>query len=235
MKKLFAILLIAVICFGFPACGGETIEYTETPDIIENMVKSSDDTTDCTAFFGIWEAVSAGDYDYVEIYPTDSETRFEIRRNEYVEASGYLQYESEHGFVYAFNEHDGYGYRCFFDDIGRLNIAHYGSFKLNNDLNIYTAVQEDFELFGSWYYDGTAASDRIIEIDADGNWIMNESIGSQGAYKMVDYGVIKRSDWDNEIYLASSSVYGGTTYRVYRENSNTVYWGDGNECFRRTD
>lgn len=236
LKKYLVLLLIAVLSLSFAACG-EDDSGTNAPGIIEDMVKDSNDATDYSDFFGTWTANDNNGYDYIEIYRDNDETRFEITHGEDLAASGYLQYMTEYGYVYAYNEHDGKGYRCSFDLNNALNIDSFGVFNLSGDKKSggNGTQSGDFGFTGAWLLDGDTDADSTIEIDADGNWVLYERQGYGGELEPVDRGSMSYTEDDGEIYFADSSEFSDIAYQVTKADDNTIYWGGENDCYIRSE
>ena len=72
------------------------------------MVKLSEDSTDYSDFRGTWKAEENTEYDLIEIYAGEEETRFEIQNGDDIAASGYLQYIEDYAYALRMSsEHDG--------------------------------------------------------------------------------------------------------------------------------
>lgn len=233
MKKILAVFLAAIIFLCLAACGDK--DPFSAPETLDDMVKESYDQNDYSAFLGTWKATGDSKYDNIEIYGYNDETRFEIESGDDLAASGYLQYMPDHGYVYAYNQHDGIGYRCSFDEEGILTVCSFGTFK-NTDNAAAEGSDDDLSgLTGTWYLDGDAAADSIIRIEADGMWRLDERPGGDGEPKTTDMGKINRSDQYEEIYNASSYLFDDVRYEFTVTDENTMYWGGENDCYIRVE
>ena len=130
IKKFLGILLAAVLCLGFAACGEK-----QAPNVIDDMVKEYDDTTDYSDFLGAWTSEEAG---YLEAnLAEENSVIFEIYLGDNQAASAYMQYVEKYGYVYAYNDLDGKGYRCSFDENGALTVESFGTFTKLDETDEY--------------------------------------------------------------------------------------------------
>lgn len=234
MKKILTVFLMGILCLILSACGHDGA--AEAPETLSDMVKLSDDSTDYSDFRGTWKAEENTEYDLIEIYAGEEETRFEIQNGDDIAASGYLQYMEDYAYVYAYNEHDGVGYRCSFDENGVLTVSSFGTFKKadSSDNGLDSGTDNGVSaLSGNWYLDGDANADSIIEIDESGNWRLYERPNGDGDPQLIDEGSIAHSGEEGDIYIASSDKYDGVKYQFGVADENTVYWGGENDCYIR--
>ena len=123
MKKCLALLLALLLALSLAACGGDNSPpVDEPPASLEDMVKDSSIDADYSGFLGTWMSDDSAEL-IVEPSEDGDETRFALYGADgTVEASGYLQYMEEYGYVYAYNEHDGVAHQCWFDENNSLSI-----------------------------------------------------------------------------------------------------------------
>ena len=129
MKKCLALLLALLLALSLAACGGDSSPpVDEPPASLEDMVKDSSIDADYSGFLGTWMSDDSAEL-IVEPSEDGDETRFALYGADgTVEASGYLQYMEEYGYVYAYNEHDGVAHQCWFDENNSLSIDSLGTF-----------------------------------------------------------------------------------------------------------
>ena len=129
MKKCLALLLALLLALSLAACGGDSsTPVDEPPTSLEDMVKDSSIDADYSGFLGTWMSDDSAEL-IVEPSEDGDETRFALYGADgTVEASGYLQYMEEYGYVYAYNEHDGVAHQCWFDENNSLSIDSLGTF-----------------------------------------------------------------------------------------------------------
>ena len=235
MKKCLTLLLALLLALSLAACGGDSsTPVDEPPASLEDMVKDSSIDADYSGFMGTWV-----NDDSAELIVEPSEDVEEMRFALYgadgtVEASGYLQYMEEYGYVYAYNEHDGVAHQCWFDENNSLSIDSFGTFtQTSGGADDTQAGGDNAALAGVWYLDGEAGAESIIEIDANGNWSLSERPGGDGDPTQVDGGSLQ-ADPDNEgLYYASSSLFDDTVYDMTVVDENTMYWGGEYDCYMR--
>ena len=235
MKKCLALLLALLLALSLAACGGDSsTPVDEPPTSLEDMVKDSSIDADYSGFLGTWVNDDSAEL-IVEPSEDGEETRFALYGVDgMVEASGYLQYMEEYGYVYAYNEHDGVAHQCWFDENNSLTIDSLGTFTpTTGGMDDTQAGGGNAALAGVWYLDGEAGAESIIEIDANGNWSLSERPGGDGDPTQVDGGSLQ-ADPDNEgLYYASSSLFDDTVYDMTVVDENTMYWGGEYDCYMR--
>lgn len=140
MKKWrsFAALLLALsVSLCLTACGENSDGSTDSiPESIENLVIDDSVEYDYSNFFGTWlgEDGSVLLMEHIEDI-TNSERFMLSDSNDELLSSGNLQYVEEYDYVYAYNEHDGVAYRCWFDEENALHIESVGTFsKVSGDV-----------------------------------------------------------------------------------------------------
>lgn len=128
-KGLAAFLLALAMSFSLMACGGSDGGTDTIPESIENLVIDDSVEYDYSNFFGTWlgEDGSVLIMEHIEDI-TNSECFMLSDANDELLASGNIQYVEEYGYVYAYNEHDGIAYRCWFDEDNALYIDSFGTF-----------------------------------------------------------------------------------------------------------
>lgn len=235
MKKCLALLPALLLALSLAACGGDSsTPVDEPPASLEDMVKDSSIDADYSGFLGTWMSDDSAEL-IVEPSEDGDETRFALYGADgTVEASGYLQYMEEYGYVYAYNEHDGVAHQCWFDENNSLSIDSLGTFtQTTGGVDDTQAGGGNAALAGVWYLDGEAGAESIIEIDANGNWSLSERPGGDGDPTQVDGGSLQ-ADPDNEgLYYASSSLFDDTVYDMTVVDENTMYWGGEYDCYMR--
>lgn len=236
MKKCLALLLALLLALSLAACGGDSsTPGDEPPTSLDDMVKDSSIEADYSGFTGAWVNDDSAELLIVEPSEDGEEMRFALYGVDgTVEASGYLQYMEEYGYVYAYNEHDGVAHQCWFDENNSLSIDSLGTFTQTTGGADDTQTDGDYAaLAGVWYLDGEAGAESIIEIDANGNWSLSERPSGDGDPTQVDGGSLQ-ADPDNEgLYYASSSLFDDAVYDMTVVDENTMYWGGEYDCYMR--
>ena len=238
MKKCLSLLLALLLALSLAACGGDdnSAPSDEPPATLEDMVKDSSIDADYSDFRGTWVNDDSAEL-IVEPSEDGEETRFALYGVDgMVEASGYLQYMAEYGYVYAYNEHDGVAHQCWFDENNCLSIDSFGTFTQTAGSADDTQTDGDYAaLAGVWYLDGEAGAESIIEIDADGSWSLSERPGGDGDPTQVDGGSLQAVPDNGGQYSASSSLFDDTMYDMTVVDENTMYWGGENDCYMKMD
>lgn len=137
MKRKYILAFKAlIICLTLMACGSNNTnnnnETDATPNRIDNLVIDDSINYDYSNFLGTWLGED-GSKLIVEEY---TGIRYELSNiNDELLASGNLQYMEKYGDVYAYNEHDGIAYRCWFDKDNTLYLDSLGTFsKVSGDI-----------------------------------------------------------------------------------------------------
>lgn len=132
-KRHAAFLLALTMSLSLMACGSSSDGGTDTiPESIEDLVIDNSVEYDYSNFLGTW----LGEDDSVLIVEVlYDQIRYELSdTSDELLASGDLQYVEKYGHVYAYNEHDGIAYRCWFDEDNTLHIDSVGTFsKVSGD------------------------------------------------------------------------------------------------------
>ncbi len=257
-KKSMAVMVPAMVLL-LTACGGETVETTETTNMEEvvGTISPQDDpneglggdltedtVNDFSGYEGIWLGEANNEYDSIEL---DAEGNWTLYRGGEVVADGYLLYEPEWESIYAYNYQDGSGGRFAVEDDGRLYITTYGYFTYgdgmetiwyNDDGNEYYSWNADLyqrdvsEFAGVWYYDGDLAADTYIVIDGSGNWSYYQRASGDAEGTEMDYGIFTYSTDEASTYYADSTMYDGVSIRVFEFDTDELIWGDEGAYYR---
>lgn len=231
IKKGISLALALVMCLSLTACGDKD-ENSTVPTTIENMVMDDSIEYDYSGFLGTWMDADSNVLLGEEL---NGRTRFILDdTNDELLASGEFQYSEEYGYVYAYNEHDGFAHQCWFDEDNALHIDSFGTFtKVSSDMPGETVGDEAdcAVLAGSWYLDGDVNSASSLEIDGSGTiWSLYER-SAGGEWSEVDYGTI-RAVGENE-YEAVSDAFEDVIYDLYLADENAMYWGGENDYYGR--
>lgn len=137
MKRKYILAFKAlIICLTLMACGSNNTssnnETDATPNRIDNLAIDDSINYDYSNFLGTW----LGEDDSKLIVEEYTGIRYELSDiNDELLASGNLQYMEEYGYVYAYNEHDGIAYRCWFGKDNTLYLDSLGTFsKVSGDI-----------------------------------------------------------------------------------------------------
>ena len=232
-EKGISLALALLLSLSLTACGGDSggDENDAAPTTFEGLVIDDSITYDYSEFMGAWTGED-GTVLTVEDY---SGTRFDLSdANDELLASGNLQYEEKYGYVYAYNEHDGVAYQCWFDGDNALHIESVGIFtKVSGDVPGETVGDEGdcTVLAGTWYLDGDVSAASSIEIDDTGTiWSLHERT-DDGEWYEVDYGTIRAAGEGQ--YEAVSDLFENVIYDLYLADDNAMYWGGENDYFGR--
>ena len=233
-KKYAALLLALALSLSLMACGGDTgVSGDDAPAAIEGLVMDDSVECDYSGFWGTWQGED-GSVLLVEEY--NGRTRFELDgTGDELLASGELQYAEAYGYVYAYNEHDGIAYQCWFDETNTLHIDTLGAFaKVSGDLPGDTVgdVTDYAALAGTWYLDGAADAPSMLEFDEHGIWTLYERPGGDGDPTEVDWGTTTAGE-EAGLYYAVSSLFEDAVYDFTVVDDNTLYWGGEYDCFMR--
>ena len=235
LKKYLPLVLALALCLSLAACGGEDGGDGSdiAPATFEGLVIDDSIAYDYSEFLGVW----IGEDDAVLTVEDYNGTRFDLSDvNDELLASGNLQYEEKDGYVYAYNEHDGVAYQCWFDADNALHIESVGTFaKVSGDVPGETIGDEDYvtALAGRWFLNGEEDADCMIDIRPDGTWEYLTLIDGDETPTITNSGTIADvSDGGGE-YCASSVWYEDEAYDFYVVDGNTMYWGEEGECYAR--
>ena len=214
--KIASLALALVLCVSLAACSGG--KEDTIPAKIDDLVIDYNIQWDYSGFMGTWTG-AAGNVLLVEDYG-ESGIRFELSdADDNLLASGNLQYMEQYGFVYAYNEHDGIAYQCWFDENSVLHIDTFSTFTKVNDEKI-----EYSDLPGIWYQDGDVNGESCIDIDGTGTiWSMYER-DADGEWAEVDYGTIIAGD-EEDRYNAVSEKFDDVVYDFMVADDGVLYWG----------
>ena len=233
LAKSISLALALLLCLSLTACGGGDSgdEADTAPTSFEGLVIDDSITYDYSDFMGVWTGED-GSVLTVEDY---SDTRFDLSdADDTLLASGNLQYEEKYGYVYAYNEHDGIAYQCWFDGDNALHIESVGIFtKVSGDAPGETVGDEGdcTVLAGTWYLDGDVSAASSLEIDDTGTiWSLYERSGD-GDWSEVDYGTIRAAGESQ--YEAVSDSFEDVVYDLYLADENAMYWGGENDYYGR--
>lgn len=237
IKKYLALMLALLLCLNTTACGGS--DNDEIPDSFEGLVCDSAYMADFAVYAGAWRGED-GSTLLVEQAESGDELRFALYDvNEDLTASGFIQYVSEYGFDYFYNEHDGVAYRNWSDADGALHVDTLGTFTqitgdMSNGNDSDTDPVDDFSsLSGIWFLDAEADAASIIEIDNLGNWSLAERPDSDGDPAEVDYGTIEINPNGEDQYFAVSSLFEDVTYDMTVISADVMYWGGESDYYQK--
>lgn len=237
-KKYAALLLALVMCLGLVACGG-------APDKLKSMVIDDSVEYDYSAYLGTW----VSDKDTVLVFGEESQEDLDeagVERssrmyytlsdaNDEWIAAGLLQYSEEHGCVYAYNDYDGYAYKCQFEDANTLKISSFGTFtKVSGDEpaepddgenDLVPSVIEDLSANDTADYDFTAFLGTWLTEDESGVLAVEEYDDGRTHFQLTD---------SNDDWLASGILQYVWEYEyvyAYNEFDGFAYicWFDGND------
>lgn len=240
MKKYLTLILALTLCLTLAACGGSggSGGSSDAPDSFEGLVKDPDQMADFGTYAGAWRGED-GSTLLVELAESGDELRFALYdTEEYLTASGSIQYVPEYGFDYFYNEHDGVAYRTWSDESGGLHVDTLGTFaQMSGDIpggNDGTGSVEDYSaLAGVWLLDAEADAASIIEIDQFGSWSLSERPGGDGDPTEVDRGTLEADPNDDGRYYAVSSQFEDVTYDVTVVGDDVMYWGGENDYYQK--
>lgn len=180
LNKYMYLALALVLCLSLAACGESNEDYGDdgsdynlygVPDSFEGLVKDSEQMSNLYLYGGAWKGEDGGTLISATNDDGD-EVRFALYdSDEEVTASGFIQFVPDYDYDYFYNEHDGVAYRSWFDDVGALHVAEFGTFtQMTGDI--------DFEMMaGTWYLDAEADAPSILVFDENGGWEFLERPG----------------------------------------------------------
>lgn len=235
LVKSISLALALLLCLSLTACGGSDSgdESDTAPETFEGLVIDDSVAYDYSGFFGTW----IGEDDAVLTVEDYSGTRFDLSdADDALLASGNLQYVERYGYVYAYNEHDGIAYQCWFDGDNALHIESVGIFtKVSGDVPGETIGDEDSiaALAGRWFLNGDENADCMIYIRPDGTWEYLTLIDDDNIPTVTNSGTIADTSDGGGEYCASSVWYEDEAYDFYVIDGNTMYFGEESEYYAR--
>lgn len=188
LNKYMYLALALVLCLSLAACGESNEDYGDdgsdynlygVPDSFEGLVKDSEQMSNLYLYGGAWKGEDGGTLISATNDDGD-EVRFALYdSDEEVTASGFIQFVPDYDYDYFYNEHDGVAYRSWFDDVGALHVAEFGTFtQMTGDAPGENTGDIDFEMMaGTWYLDAEADAPSILVFDENGGWELLERPG----------------------------------------------------------
>lgn len=239
MKKYLTLLLALVLCLSMTACGSDGADEDnlyDVPDSFEGLVKDSEQMANLYVYGGAWKGED-GSTMIVATSDSGDEVRFALYdADEEVTASGFIQFVPEYDYDYFYNEHDGVAYRSWFDEVGALHVAEFGTFtQMTGDAPGENTGDIDFEMMaGTWYLDAEADAPSILVFDENGGWELLERPGGDGDPTTVDSGTIELApEGSEEMYLAVSSQFDDVGYEFTLLDHDTLRWGSEFEFYQK--
>ena len=181
VNKYLSLALALVLCLSLAACGESNEDYGDdgsdynlygVPDSFEGLVKDSEQMANLYIYGGAWTGED-GSTLIVANNDEGDEVRFALYDiDEELTASGFIQFVPEYDYDYFYNEHDGVAYRSWFDEVGALYVAEFGTFtQMTGDAPGENTGDIDFEMMaGTWYLDAEAYAPSILVLDENGGW-----------------------------------------------------------------
>lgn len=239
MKMYLTLLLALVLCLSMTACGSDGADEDnlyDVPDSFEGLVKDSEQMANLYVYGGAWRGED-GSTMIVATSESGDEVRFALyNADEEVTASGFIQFVPEYDYDYFYNEHDGVAYRSWFDEVGALHVAEFGTFtQMTGDAPGENTGDIDFEMMaGIWYLDAEADAPSILVFDENGGWELLERPGGDGDPTTVDSGTIELApEGSEEMYLAVSSQFDDVGYEFTLLDHDTLRWGSEFEFYQK--
>lgn len=247
LKTYLALALALALCLSLAACGGNNEDYGDdgsdynlygVPDSLEGLVKDSERMANLYIYGGAWTGKD-GSALLVASSDAGDEVRFALYdSDEEITASGFIQFVPEYDYDYFYNEHDGVAYRSWFDEVGALYVAEFGTFaKVTGETPDESIGAADLAtLAGRWYQDAERDASSIIVINENGGWELLERSDSGGEPAMVDIGTIKPAPaGSEEQYAAVSFVFDDTVYEFTLIDHDTMRWGGEFDFYQKME
>lgn len=155
--KFLSLALALMLCLSLAACGSSGGDYDDNngsdgnfydvPDSFEGLVKDSEQMANLYIYGGAWTGEDGGTL-IVANNDEGDEVRFALYDiDEELTASGFIQFVPEYDYDYFYNEHDGVAYRSWFDEVGALHVAEFGTFtQMTGDAPGENTGDIDFEM-----------------------------------------------------------------------------------------
>lgn len=245
LKKYLALALALLLCTSLAACGSSGGDYDDNdgsdgnfydaPDSFEGLVKDSEQMANLYIFGGAWTGEDGGTL-IVANNDEGDEVRFALYDiDEELTASGFIQFVPEYDYDYFYNEHDGVAYRSWFDEVGALHVAEFGTFtQMTGDAPGENTGDIDFEMMaGTWYLDAEADAPSILVFDENGGWELLERPGGDGDPTVVDCGTIEVNQDGAGQYFAASAVYEDVVYDFTLVGDDVIYWGGEYDYYQK--
>lgn len=228
MKKQlhFLVVFLLVLSLSLVACGGSEGDTDTSPESIENLVIDDSVEYDYSNFWGTWLGEDGSILIMEHIEDITNSERFTLSdANDELLASGNIQYVEEYDHVYAYNEHDGIAYRCWFDEDNALYIDSIGTFsKVSGDVLGETVGDNSDDL--SSVESGYADDGRGDLIREDGDDV---PVLMGGALPFTNMETLQSENYEDGTYYYADVTEDGQIIVV-----NTVHqshWGLFDETF----
>lgn len=228
MKKQlhFLVVFLLVLNLSLVACGGSDGGADTIPESIENLVIDDSVEYDYSNFWGTWlgEDGSVLIMEHIEDI-TNSERFMLSDADDELLASGNIQYVEEYDHVYAYNEHDGIAYRCWFDEDNTLYIDSVGTFSKVSGDTPGEAVGDNSDDFSS--VDSGYADDGRGDLIRDDGDVVPVLMG--GARPFTNMQTLQSENNEDGTYYYADATEDGQIIVV-----STVYqshWGLFDETF----
>ena len=246
VNKYLSLALALVLCLSLAACGESNEDYGDdgsdynlygVPDSFEGLVKDSEQMANLYIYGGAWTGEDGGTL-IVANNDEGDEVRFALYDiDEELTASGFIQFVPEYDYDYFYNEHDGVAYRSWFDEVGALHVAEFGTFtQMTGDAPGENTGDIDFEMMaGIWYLDNDRSAERYIVIDSAGSWSLCQRTPGSAEAAEIDHGTFFFETDGPNIFCADSSVR-EMSLRVFYfaedGEDGVIVWGEEDTYYR---